>query len=249
MASSDEVSRLIRVYREYEQREHWSDLNAGNRAILEERRRVLGRILAKHDLLPLADRRILDVGCGQGQVLASLMAYGAAPGNLFGLDLLPQRIDIAKQRFPEIHFRQGNAERLTFVDGFFDLVLLFTVFSSILDAQMALNVSREVRRILKPGGAVLWYDFRYNNPNNPNVRGMSRKAMTTLFPDFSLHIDTLTLLPPLARRLGRATSWLYPALSALPVLRTHYLGLLIKPKQDDACQTRTLFRTAPKYIP
>jgi len=40
----------------------------------------------------------------------------------------------------------------------------------------------------------------------------------------------VTLLPPLARRLGPATPLAYPVLAALPPLRSHLIGLLRKPR-------------------
>jgi hypothetical protein len=95
---------------------------------------------------------------------------------------------------------------------------------------MARNVAQEVSRVLKPGGAVVWYDFIYNNPKNPQVRGLRLSAIRDLFPDFHFIMRKVTLFPPLARRLGPLTSVLYPALAAIPCLRTHYLGLLHKPK-------------------
>jgi hypothetical protein len=97
---------------------------------------------------------------------------------------------------------------------------------------MAHNVAREACRVLKPGGAVLWYDFRYNNPWNPHVRGITRQQIHQLFPGLEMDLRTITLLPPLARHLGRMTPILYPLLAAIPPLRTHYLGLLIKPKRS-----------------
>jgi ubiquinone/menaquinone biosynthesis C-methylase UbiE len=121
-----------------------------------------------------------------------------------------------------------NAEQLHFEDATFDLVLLFTVFSSILDGRMACNVASEVCRVLKPGGAVVWYDFRYNSPANRNVRRITRATIQAIFPDFDLHLRTVTVLPPLARRLGRLTPTLYTIFASIPILRTHYLGLLWK---------------------
>lgn len=94
---------------------------------------------------------------------------------------------------------------------------------------MAHNVAAEVQRLLKAGGAVVWYDFRYNNPYNPHVRGMTKGHIQQLFPTFTFHLRTITLLPPLARRLGALTPLLYSRLARLPILRTHYLGLLVKP--------------------
>ncbi len=173
---------------------------------------------------------MLEVGCGTGGTLAGLLELEARPEDLYGVDLLADRIATAKQSYPGINFQCANAEQLDFPDSSFDLVLLFTVFSSILDVRMAQNAANEVSRVLLPGGAVLWYDFRYDNPRNPNVRGMKLKRIRGLFPGMGVHLRSLTPLPPIVRRLSRLTPLLYPLLAALPPLRTHYIGLLVKPR-------------------
>ena len=232
MESCLEVDRLTEVYREYRDRgwgeTKWSITNKGNQAMLRERDRKLKQILKRAGLLPLDNRRILDIGCGTGEMLAGFQSWGAKSENLFGVDLLPARVERAKETFPQLNFQQVNAEGLPFTDGFFDLVSVFTVFSSILDHRMTYNVSREIDRILRPGGAVIWYDFRYNSPFNPHVRGISRKTIRRLFTGFDSHLVSTTLLPPLARRLGRLTDRLYPRLALLAFLRSHYLGMLVK---------------------
>lgn len=228
-----EEERLRRVYDQYatsqDTRKRWSRDNPGNSMIARERHQQLTSILSSAGFSDLARCRVLDVGCGTGQVLASLKELGATSANLYGIDLVPERVQIARREHPDISFELANAETLHFESESFDLVLLFTVFTSILDKAMAQHVSSEVSRVLKPGGAVVWYDFRYDNPSNPNVRGMRRANIAALFPEFDIRLQSITLLPPLARRLGRLTPILYPLLSALPVLRTHYLGLLVKP--------------------
>jgi ubiquinone/menaquinone biosynthesis C-methylase UbiE len=236
MESYTEVERLTEVYREYRDRgwgeTKWSSTNTGNQAMLRERQYKLKRLLQRSGFLPLDQRRILDVGCGTGEMLAGLQPWGAQLENLFGVDLLPDRIQRAKEKFPQISFQQVNAEALPFADGFFDLVSVCTVFSSILDHHMARNVSHEINRILRGGGAVIWYDFRVNSPFNRHVRAMSRQAVRTLFPGFDLHLVPITLLPPLARRLGQLTDRLYTNLAAVTFLRSHYLGILVKPQRS-----------------
>ena len=37
---------------------------------------------------------------------------------------------------------------------------------------MKQKVAAEMLRVVKPQGLILWYDFRYNNPRNSNVRGI-----------------------------------------------------------------------------
>jgi ubiquinone/menaquinone biosynthesis C-methylase UbiE len=233
MITLPEVQRLKEVYRKYEEtaavQAKWSRANPGNLTIQAERDALLESLLRRQGFLPLTGSRILDVGCGGGAVLASFENLGASSENLYGVDLMSDRIALAKESFPDIHFQAGNAENLVFPSAYFDLVLLYTVFSSILDIRMARNVAQEVSRVLKPGGAVVWYDFLYNNPKNPQVRGLRLQAIRDLFPDFHLILRKITLFPPLARRLGPLTAVLYPALAAIPCLRTHYLGLLQKP--------------------
>src|SRR5207248_2597402 len=117
-----------------------------------------------------------------------------------------------------------------FAEGSFDLVAVFTVFSSILDRRMAANIANEINRILTPEGEVLWYDFRRNNPFNPHVHGISRRQVQGLFPGYRVTLENISLLPPLARRLGRLAGRLYAPLSLLPFMKTHLLGLLTKPE-------------------
>lgn len=230
---SNEIDRIQAAYRHYRDNKttqaQWSKNNPGNQAIIRERTRILTQILQARQLLSLADHHILEIGCGTGHVLASLKQWAAKPEHLWGIDLLAHRLKIAGETFPDFHFQQANAAQLNFSDEVFDIVLIFTVFTSILDNQMADDAAADINRVMKPGGVIIWYDFRYNNPNNPHVRGMNRTSIRTLFPDFDIKLQTITLLPPLARRLGRLTPTLYPPLARIPWLRTHFIGLLTKP--------------------
>jgi hypothetical protein len=165
-----------------------------------------------------------------------LRELGAQPDNLYGIDLLPHQIQAATEANPGMHFIIGNAEQLDFPNGYFDLVILSTVLSSVRDDGLARNLAREISRVLRGPdsasdghrGAVLWFEMRYNNPWNPRTRGIGKREIRSLFPGFAMHLHTTMLLPPLARRLGPLTPVLYPALGALPPLRGFYVGLLVK---------------------
>ena len=226
-----EAERIAQAYRSRDARAvaRWDPNNLGNRHILAERRRLVRRLLATQGWLPLGDRRVLDVGAGNGAELAWFRELGAADANLVGIDLLPERVEVARRSFPQVEFHFGNAEQLPFPDAGFDLVVTYTLFSSILDADMSAGVASEIQRVMRPGGGLLWYDFRYDSPANRDVRGVSAGRVRTLFPGLEGRLIALTLLPPLARRLGRLTPMAYPALVRVPPLRSHLLGLLRKP--------------------
>jgi hypothetical protein len=83
-------------------------------------------------------------------------------------------------------------------------------------------------RVVKPTGLILWYDFFFDNPKNVNVRGIAGREIQRLFPGCSVKLQRVTLAPPLTRRLA-ARSWLACSLlEAIPLLRTHLLGVIRK---------------------
>ena len=98
----------------------------------------------------------------------------------------------------------ADGARLPFASGKFDLLLQSTVLTSILDQGIKKNVADEMIRVLAPKGAILWYDFRYDNPRNPDVRGIGRKEIQGLFPHCRIRMQKTILLPPLARGLMTA---------------------------------------------
>ena len=75
----------------------------------------------------------------------------------------------------------------------------------------------------RPGGGVLWYDFAFDNPRNPDVRGVPVSRIRQLFPEGAVLARRITLAPPLARFLTRVHPQLYTAANVLPFLRTHVL--------------------------
>ncbi len=228
--SSREVSRIRSVYCERERTlprtANPDQTNPGYQRLVREYLDRLERILRERLAGSLRNCRVLDVGCGYGSLLGWFHGLGIPPANLFGVDLIPDRIKIAREMFPAFTFVEGNAERFDFPDNCFDLVPVFTVFSSILDPMMARNVARNISRVLTREGAVVWYDMRYPNPWNPNLAAMTKRRIGELFPSFTLELESISLLPPLARRLGRYTDHAYPLLASPPILRSHYLGLL-----------------------
>jgi len=231
--NSDEACRIKAVYDERE-RTYRRDLsNPGWRRLFAERDAALAAILRDQFKRPLSELRVLDVGCGYGTLLRWFQDQGADPAALVGVDLLAHRVKAARERYPELTFIEANAEQLPVPDSYFDLVLAFTVFSSILNDDVARNVAASISRAVASGGAVVWYDIRFPNPWNRHVRALPKSRIRKLFPYFRLELRSLTLLPPVAFRLGGMSETLYGPLAAIPLFRSHYLGLVWPPKLDD----------------
>ena len=190
---------------------------------------LLRMLTTQYGCVSLEDKRVLEVGCGSGTWLLEFIRWGARPENLWGIDLLPERIDVASYICPPgVNLQCGNGAELQMPDGFFDLVLQSTVFTSILAYELKKQVANEMLRVLKKQGLIIWYDFMVDNPRNPDVRGINKKEIKKLFPECRIELKKITLAPPLARLVASAFPLSYHALSAIKLLCTHYLALIEK---------------------
>ena len=199
---------------------------------VQERQRAMLRMFNRAGLGDLSQLRLLEVGCGAGGNLLELLRLGFAPQHLYGIELLPHRLALAQQVLPgAVALIGGDALRADVAAASLDIVMAATVFSSLLDDAFQQQLAQAMWRWLKPGGAVLWYDFTVDNPRNPDVRGVPMARLRALFPHGRLRHERVTLAPPLARAVCRVHPALYGVLNLLPLLRTHVLAWIDKPVQ------------------
>jgi ubiquinone/menaquinone biosynthesis C-methylase UbiE len=195
----------------------------------QERERKLLRKLAAYGYVTLQDSRLLEIGCGTGNWLGDFVRWGVRPENICGIDLLPERVAVAREFSPRgITLACGNAARLELKSGSCDLVLQSTVFTSILDQELKRQMAREMLRVVAPSGLIIWYDFFLNNPRNPDVRGVGKAEICRLFPACEIDLEKLTLAPPIARFLAPRSRPLYHVLSSCKLCCSHYLGIIRK---------------------
>jgi SAM-dependent methyltransferase len=197
---------------------------------VQERQRALLRLLARVGIDDPAPLRLLEVGCGSGGNLLELLRIGFVPANLCGIELLPERFAQARAVLPAaLPLIEGDALAAAVPPASFDIVFVSTVFSSLLDEAFQHRLADAMWRWTKPGGAVLWYDFTFDNPRNPDVRGVPLARVRALFPHGRVQARRVTLAPPLARAVCRVHPSLYTLLNALPLLRAHLLAWVAKP--------------------
>jgi ubiquinone/menaquinone biosynthesis C-methylase UbiE len=103
--------------------------------------------------------RVLELGCGTGEFTRRLAETG---GSLVALDLSPDLLVRARAavKASSAHFLQSDAMELPFRDGSFDVVYGCSILHH-LDPATAL---REVRRVLSPGGRLVFSEPNLLNP-------------------------------------------------------------------------------------
>jgi ubiquinone/menaquinone biosynthesis C-methylase UbiE len=99
---------------------------------------------------------IVDVGCGWGRSF-KLLHERFAPTRLIGIDIDPEmlaasRAEVARHALP-VEFRLENSSRLSLPSECADMVFSHQTFHHLVDQESAI---REVHRVLKPGGVLLF---------------------------------------------------------------------------------------------
>lgn len=122
-------------------------------AILQ--REVGARLLERLELIKLIPTRLLDMGCGTGE-LSGQLTRRFKKADLVCLDLAPAMLTTARRKtgwFSKQRFVCGDAESLPLADDSVDMILsnLTVQWCEDLDA-----VFRECRRVLRPGGLLMF---------------------------------------------------------------------------------------------
>ena len=121
------------------------------------RRNLVAQLLqATLPLIATDAPQLVDIGCGTGANLPMLREAVGPKGAVFGLDFSPLALQWARTEGGieggQIHLSQGDALSLPLRDNCADIVTMLDVLEHLSDDGTAL---REVRRILKPGGALI----------------------------------------------------------------------------------------------
>jgi demethylmenaquinone methyltransferase/2-methoxy-6-polyprenyl-1,4-benzoquinol methylase len=120
------------------------------------RRRAVRRL---KPLLP-KDARVLDVGCGTGDLSVALFDNTAA--EVTGIDFCGPMLKLAKSKAPQLQFIEGDALRLPFAEASFDGLTIGFALRNLSNVERGL---RELLRVLKPNGHVAILEF--SQPVNP----------------------------------------------------------------------------------
>ena len=173
---------------------------------------------------------ILDVGCGVGADLGFFADQGFARHHLAGIDLLDDRVAVARASLAEADLRVGNGAALPYVDQSFDVVLQSVVLSSIIDDRVRSMVVGEMARVVRSGGLLISYDMRTVDAENRHLVPIDESEARRLFGAHGqVDIQTLTLNIGIARRVGSTVAW---ALARIPLLRTHLLAVVTRASRD-----------------
>ncbi len=90
--------------------------------------------------------RLLDIACGPGDGAGRAAGRGATA---VGINFAPTMVELARRRFPEANFREGDAESLDFAEASFDAVICAFGLLHMAEPERAIT---EAFRVLAPGG-------------------------------------------------------------------------------------------------
>jgi ubiquinone/menaquinone biosynthesis C-methylase UbiE len=188
--------------------------------------------------LPLADaRRVLALGCGTGVEVRALRRLSGPEVAIVGVDHSPALIDAARRHTADeglaanVTYQVGDAHHLPDGDGEFDIVTLHTLISH---ADDPLQVLREARRLVRPGGTVAVFDGDYASltfayPDHMLARTIEEKLVQLIVANPRIMRDLPRLLREAGLELAEADATLYADIgsSRFWVAATESYGVLL----------------------
>lgn len=191
--------------------------------ISKEREAVYDKIIRKQ-FSNIDKLNMLEVGVGTGGNLPFFIQLGIPNSNIFANEIMEDRVKLLKTNYPEISVIEGNAIEIN-INQKFDIVFQSTVFTSILSDKFRKELAAKMWELLNDKGIVLWYDFIYDNPQNKNVKKVTKQEIKSLFPNANkFEFYSVTLAPPIGRRVGK----LYFFFNQFKFLRTHIIAVIHK---------------------
>lgn len=142
----------------------------------------------------LAGKRILDLGCGAGESSVYFALHGA---DVYGYDIAEEFLKIARllaQKYGvEPKFTHGDANKLPYEDGYFDLVY----GNGVLHHVNLSSTIKEIHRVLHGGGKAVFVEPLYYNPLINIYRCIANEVRTEderplRFKDMRQFVDTFS---------------------------------------------------------
>ena len=130
---------------------------------------------------PRPGERVLDLAAGTG---TSSLPFAAAGAHVVPCDFSLGMLAVGKQNLPSLPFTAGDATRLPFADGSFDVVTISFGLRNLVDPDAGLL---EMERVTRPGGRLVVCEF--SRPTWPPFR--------TLYVEYLMRA-----LPPVARAVS-----------------------------------------------
>lgn len=169
---------------------------------MKQKTNLLLRCIRKNRL---NTKKILDVGCGTGELETNL----ANRLEMIGVDLAAAMLSVAKEKRRDCEFLRASCDKLPFRDGTFTMVLVVNVLHHLKPRDRKPFFS-EISKMLAPGGYVIVFE---HNPKNPFTRIVVRscridrgilflntKEVTSLAKTSKIDkvdIEYLTFFPPI----------------------------------------------------
>ncbi|MGW2476736.1 class I SAM-dependent methyltransferase [Streptomyces sp. NPDC001665] len=127
--------------------------------------------------------RMLDVGCGSGNVSAAALARGAA---VRAVDAEPGMVEATRRAAPGAEVRSGVLPQLPYADGEFDAVVANFVLNHV---GRPLEALVEMRRVARPGATIAVTVWQLPGNSGQALVGRAAQAAGLTRPDWLATVD------------------------------------------------------------
>lgn len=233
----NEYDRIKKHYSEnFASENYWNDFNEYPFYLSQTAYAYLVRILKDHEIAStheLFQKKILDIGAGEGNFILSLLRLGADVRKVTAVELTEERFFKLKEKIP-----YANLENKNYLDSEkkdkYDIITILAVLSSILDVNIENQVIIKAYSELQKNGILIIYDYEEDISKNKSAyyRSISFKKIIEQLAlkeeDYSIY-SRVYINAKVAKALCKiGLGVLIPFLQLIKVFNDRYSFLIIK---------------------
>jgi ubiquinone/menaquinone biosynthesis C-methylase UbiE len=173
------------------------------------RLRAIEQALLRAGIRIGSDSKVLDIGCGTGDVIEQLMKYDEP--SITGIDISNETIEYAERRFAsqeKVRLITVGLENMDFPESSFDLIIGVNVLQHLTDERIFRKAIEDIVKLTAGLGHVLVMDFSpvkvIKRQPAPYVVYRSRREYIDAFTNASCRLVTEFGLPRIGVRLHRS---------------------------------------------
>ena len=148
--------------------------------------------------IDLSNKKILDAGCGGGDVSEFLISNSSG-SKIFGCDQSDIRVAHARTKNPSGHFFTSSLEKIEAEDNSFDLVVCRYVFEYLKDP---VKVLEEFKRVCRKGGQIVVIDIDGVFKNLFTVNDNFNQQLSKLVSKIDVDLEVGRKLPSFFKKAG-----------------------------------------------
>ena len=179
----------------------------------------------------LEEKKILDIGAGEGNFLLKLISFGVKPKNITAIEYLENRYDKLREKLPQINTINNDFLNVDTSEKY-DIITIMAVLTSITDNTLRYDIFKKALNKMSDNGMIILYDYFDESERflNENYRALSLSKINKIAKDCKIEVyKNVYLKSKYAKGFCKiGLQFFIPLIESLKIFNDSYCFVVVK---------------------